>query len=147
MSAWSGELNEEMGKSAAMRLLLHYAGDVHQPLHAESRVNWEYVSGDRGGNSFYLPSKDGASNLHGVFDSVFYTMAGYPVLPMPDSDWNTQGSKAQSLMSAHPESSLSDTKNLSFQSWADSSFSVVQRFAYKDINHHEKQVLPEDYVA
>lgn len=30
---------EEDAESTAMRLLLHYIGDVHQPLHATSRVN------------------------------------------------------------------------------------------------------------
>lgn len=67
---------EEDGLSTAMRLLMHYAGDIHQPLHATSRVNHEYTAGDRGGNSFPVPSIDGAKNLHSVWDSVIYSEAG-----------------------------------------------------------------------
>ena len=77
--------------STAMRLLIHYAGDVHQPLHATSRVNSEFPAGDRGGNSFPLTSKDTAKNLHAVWDSIIYTGTGHPTLPIPDSEWNTLG--------------------------------------------------------
>ena len=66
---------EADGLSTAMRLLMHYTGDIHQPLHATSRVDKEYPAGDRGGNSFPVPSIDGAKNLHSVWDSVVYAEA------------------------------------------------------------------------
>lgn len=68
-----GDATEDDAKSTALRLLIHYAGDVHQPLHATSRVDGDYPSGDFGGNAVKLPSVDGASNLHSVWDSVIYT--------------------------------------------------------------------------
>ena len=58
--------------STAMRLLMHYVGDIHQPLHATARVDKQYDQGDRGGNEFPLPSLDGAKNLHAVWDSIVY---------------------------------------------------------------------------
>ena len=67
---------EADGLSTAMRLLMHYTGDIHQPLHATSRLDKEYPEGDRGGNSFPIPSIDGAKNLHSVWDSVVYAEAG-----------------------------------------------------------------------
>merc|ERR1711998_479301 len=63
---------EADGLSTAVRLLIHYSGDIHQPLHATSRVDHEFPKGDRGGNSVALPSHDGAKNLHSVWDSVVY---------------------------------------------------------------------------
>ena len=30
---------EEIGKSIALRFLIHYIGDIHQPLHTTGRVN------------------------------------------------------------------------------------------------------------
>lgn len=77
--------------STAMRFLIHYTGDVHQPLHATARVNTEFPAGDRGGNSFHLTSREGAKNLHAVWDSVIYSKTGHPTLPIPDSEWNTLG--------------------------------------------------------
>lgn len=97
---------------------MHYAGDIHQPLHAESRVNPEYPAGDRGGNSFHVPSIDGAWNLHAVYDSVFYTQSGYPTLPMPTSEWNEFGSQASTYMGQHPESSYSNSHDLVYADWA-----------------------------
>lgn len=71
MGAFGG-LDEDQGLSVAMRLVIHFVGDIHQPLHAESRYNKQYPSGDRGGNSFRLPSSDGIYNLHSAYDSVMY---------------------------------------------------------------------------
>ena len=64
--------NEPRGKSYAIRLLIHYLGDIHQPLHSMSRVNAAYPAGDRGGNDFPLPTKSSIKELHAVWDSVVY---------------------------------------------------------------------------
>ena len=69
---------EEDQRSFALRMIIHYVGDLHQPLHSSALVDTEFPSGDRGGNSEHLPSKDGASNLHAVWDSVLYEYTGYP---------------------------------------------------------------------
>jgi len=89
--------NEDDAKSYALRLLIHYLGDIHQPLHASSRVDSRYPKGDRGGNSFRVPSIDGASNLHSVWDSVVYDHADTPSLPYSSSGWNKLGSSVSDL--------------------------------------------------
>jgi hypothetical protein len=68
------------GRSFALRLLIHYVGDLHQPLHAVTEVDSTYPSGDRGGNLEAIPSICGAANLHAVWDSVAYNYCGYPAL-------------------------------------------------------------------
>jgi hypothetical protein len=72
--------NNADGRSFALRMLIHYVGDIHQPLHTVAEVDPTYPSGDKGGNSEYLPSICGASNLHAVWDSIAYNYCGYPVL-------------------------------------------------------------------
>lgn len=37
--------------SVALRLVIHYIGDMHQPLHTIAEVNTTYPDGDHGGNS------------------------------------------------------------------------------------------------
>lgn len=74
-------------RSFALRLLIHYVGDLHQPLHAVSEVDSKFPEGDRGGNNQWLPRKDDASNLHAVWDSVIYKYNGYPDTPLSDDDW------------------------------------------------------------
>ena len=72
--------NENQAKSYALRLLIHYLGDIHQPLHATSRVDEKYPKGDAGGNFFRIEPKDTAKNLHSVWDSVVFAYADTPSL-------------------------------------------------------------------
>ena len=65
-------------KSFALRLIVHYIGDVHQPLHSTAEIDDEFPTGDRGGNSESVPSQGGASNLHAIWDSVVYEYTGKP---------------------------------------------------------------------
>ena len=53
----------------AIRLLIHYVGDFHQPLHCATRVNKNYPKGDLGGNMFKLTGDD-LGELHAVWDSI-----------------------------------------------------------------------------
>lgn len=64
--------SEKYGQSYALRLLIHYLGDIHQPLHCLSRIDSNYPAGDVGGNDFPLPNHYEAKNLHSVWDAVVY---------------------------------------------------------------------------
>lgn len=48
--------------------LLHLVGDIHQPLHSAARFSAQHESGDRGGNSFLLRSRE--KNLHSFWDGA-----------------------------------------------------------------------------
>lgn len=82
---------EKDGASFALRLLIHYVGDSHQPCHSLTRVDDKYPSGDRGCNSVSLPSKDNASNLHAVWDSMIYNQTSNTGLPLSSSNWDKYG--------------------------------------------------------
>jgi len=73
--------------SFAIRLLIHYIGDVHQPLHVTAKVDSQYPSGDKGGNKEDVDTYDGIYNLHSVWDSVIYDYTGYPRVPLHETDW------------------------------------------------------------
>ena len=53
-------------------MLMHYIGDVHQPLHVTEHYSRAHPSGDLGGNLVKLESKHGISNLHQALDSALY---------------------------------------------------------------------------
>lgn len=61
-------------------MIIHYVGDIHQPLHSATGLDSYNPKGDRGGNTEYLPSICGAGNLHAVWDSEAYNYCGYPTL-------------------------------------------------------------------
>lgn len=49
-------------RAQALRFLVHFVGDVHQPLHAGYRP-------DRGGNNYQVRVDGQGSNLHSIWDS------------------------------------------------------------------------------
>jgi S1/P1 Nuclease len=61
-------------------MIIHYVGDIHQPLHSATGLDSYNPKGDRGGNTEYLPSICGAGNLHAVWDSEAYNYCGFPTL-------------------------------------------------------------------
>ena len=43
-------------RSMAVRLIIHYLGDIHQPLHSAELVDSKYPKGDAGGNFEHIPA-------------------------------------------------------------------------------------------
>lgn len=56
-------------KSYDLVWLLHLVGDIHQPLHATTRITKAHPKGDAGGNSVKLFG-DASSNLHSYWDDL-----------------------------------------------------------------------------
>lgn len=54
-------------RNRALRFLVHFVGDVHQPLHCATRITSLMPDGDRGGNAFYIHTRV-ANNLHSYWD-------------------------------------------------------------------------------
>src|SRR5205085_6268675 len=53
----------------ALKFLVHFVGDIHQPLHCETDLtNFPPPEGDRGGNNIHLTYFHRPSNLHAVWD-------------------------------------------------------------------------------
>jgi len=78
---------EEEGKSLALRLIIHYMGDIHQPLHCSDRYTAEHPKGDKGGNDFPLKYHYTANELHAVWDTVIYQYHKAPKRPFTSDSW------------------------------------------------------------
>ena len=94
----------QINQTQALKLLIHFVGDIHQPLHAGRRV-------DQGGHKLkvYFFTRDQLSNLHTVWDTqiierfkMSYTeLADYvqrqhhkePVLQLSPQDWANQSAE------------------------------------------------------
>ncbi len=61
-----------------LSFLVHFIGDIHQPLHCVSLYNTHFPSGDRGGNDYVIHSPV-ANNLHGLWDEGVGLFAPNPV--------------------------------------------------------------------
>jgi hypothetical protein len=71
-----------------MRLLIHYVGDISQPLHNSNR-------NDRGGNDFKLKLHYGVDNLHALWDTSIYNYHNTTATPFTDESWTDWYAKVQ----------------------------------------------------
>ena len=127
-----------------MRLLIHYAGDVHQPLHASTRLDKNYPKGDRGGNDFPLPEEHTTDELHQVWDSILFEYEGYQDLPFSASDWTNITARAAGLMKKYPVSD-SIANDLDPNHWAADSYKITTEFVYTGVKENEP--VPQSYVT
>jgi hypothetical protein len=77
--------------------MIHYFGDIHQPLHSVSRYTADYPNGDAGGNLFRIPNSGvtgSINNLHSVWDSVGYAYEAFIDQPLTDDSWKYLGQEA-----------------------------------------------------
>ena len=135
---------DEDSWSVAMRLLIHYVGDSHQPLHGETRVDKAYEQGDKGGNDFPLPNHYSVNELHALWDSTIYELHVNPKLPFSDADWTAWGLTADKFVEKHPVSTLKDVTNLDPKEWAKETFEIASNYAYIGIK--ENEVIPQSYI-
>lgn len=71
-------------RARALSYLVHFVGDIHQPLHTAEYYSKELHSGDRGGNLYQIYYKedngDVIKNLHSLWDSalLLFPSKNYP---------------------------------------------------------------------
>lgn len=74
-------------KSVALRFLIHFFGDIHQPLHCTSLFNDQFPNSDIGGNSFTIIYDEDINELHALWDSAIGMLEDDLPRPLSDSNW------------------------------------------------------------
>ncbi|MCP3958067.1 MAG: hypothetical protein GY719_09460 [bacterium] len=117
----------DLAKALMLRLLIHFVGDVHQPLHCVSRVTAEQPEGDRGGNDFPLAGEE--HDLHAFWDS------GAGALPSWDGGaWRPMVRRlASELTRSMPKSALPGWSDPDPEAWARESLDLAITAAYDGI--------------
>jgi S1/P1 Nuclease len=117
----------------ALKFLLHFVGDLHQPLHASD-------DNDRGGNGKRVSAAGfKAGNLHHFWDTVFVEQLE------PNAN-----SIASDLIGHITENQVRDWSQGGPSDWAEDSFTVAQDDVYGQLptpNARGTYRLPDDYVA
>lgn len=112
-------------KSYDLVWLIHLVGDIHQPLHATTRVTSKFPKGDAGGNSVKLFG-DAASNLHTYWDDL------------PGSDCKYCADKvgcvnrATVLGRTLKSGTTQAGRNLDVSAWVRESFDAARTKVYRD---------------
>ncbi len=130
------DVSYEPGNSFHMRLLIHYVGDIHQPLHAAERFTPEIPTGDRGGNSFKLnKQKYGIKNLHSLWDSAVFKYGSKIKLPVEGNQWYKLAGWADDIRENYPRESFSELGD-DYTKWSLEGYEIAKEYVYTDIEEN-----------
>lgn len=119
-------------KAQALRFIIHFVGDIHQPLHCATRVDTVNPKGDQNGLLLTIQVADSSgrvrsTRLHAYWDSGLDTFEG------------STTSIATMIERANPDPELKlQTDPFNFQGWADESFKLAKDVAYAGIPSDRK---------
>jgi len=106
-------------QAVALRFLLHFCGDITQPLHCSTGVTTNLPAGDAGGNSFNITGT--WNNLHSLWDSGGGYLTDSVARPFTTPSQAIIVNKAAAVEAAYPYSasvgSIPDPATWSTDSW------------------------------
>jgi hypothetical protein len=127
---------DDVEKAKALRFIIHYVGDIHQPLHATTRVTAPMPEGDQGGNLFFVKLPDGHGHthrvkLHGYWDGGLETFPrqGRNFSPPPD-DQIPPAEAAVLTGNPDTDAKIGAGGAFNFQGWANESKQLGIDVAY-----------------
>lgn len=117
----------DVQRAKALRYLIHFVGDIHQPLHCIARCTAARPEGDRGGNDFKVK---GEENLHHYWDGGVGIFA--PIKPpLSAADQAIIKNRAAEFQRAFSKATLGSTARLqSRKTWRKESFEAAKATAY-----------------
>lgn len=118
----SSKKTSKADKKTALSLLIHLVGDIHQPLHAATRVTQQLPKGDRGGNLFALGTNHVGNNLHQYWDKGAGYFTGSSKLPKIKAKANLLEKKWPCALMELPPNP---------QQWADAAHQLAIHQAYQ----------------
>jgi hypothetical protein len=123
-------------QAQALRFIIHFVGDIHQPLHCATRVSSALPDGDRGGNLVSITVAGKKTNLHSYWDGGIgsFPKTGPNFAPPPLSQIPAAAAIAMAGNPAtNPKVKLNDPTN--YSAWAAESFDLAKSTAYKGMSN------------
>ena len=137
--------DENVAKSVALRLLIHYVGDLVQPLHCENLYSTEFTAGDKGANLFPLKYHYEVDELHALWDKVLYTQHTSIARPFTTETWDTFQPQVTTIMDDYASVVADRTvfETLDFDAMAVESFEIATTL-YDGV--YENLAVPQEYL-
>lgn len=85
----------------AVSNIIHFIGDIHQPLHATELFSAEYPTGDMGGNKETVYVNGEKTNLHFLWDSICWTWNDDLPRPLSKTDMSRIVTYTDSLLTKY----------------------------------------------
>jgi len=113
----------------ALANLIHFYGDIHQPLHATELFSATYPTGDYGGNAQDVTVDGTATKLHFVWDAICWEYHADVTRPLSSTDYTMVKTLATYLQTTY---TFSDSQKKEWNStiMAQESFNDAVQYAY-----------------
>lgn len=126
-----------------LNFLVHFVGDIHQPLHCATLYNTQFPNGDRGGNLYPIDSPY-SKTLHSYWDLGLGMFARDQQKPYAFHYWQIEA-MATTWMKEYPRSFYGAKLNeKSPMQWAQESHALAIQYAY---TLPENTVPSQQYVS
>jgi hypothetical protein len=144
---------DDNARAQALRFIIHFVGDIHQPLHCAARITEGLPEGDRGGNlvNLTLYKKGGGSqkvNLHSYWDGGIgdFPKAGPNFAPPP---LEQIGPAVERITAEVPDTDEGWKAGgpSDFAGWAKESTQLAQSVAYQGIQPNRQPNKEYNRVA
>ena len=140
---------DDQAKAQALRFVIHFVGDIHQPLHCSTHVSAANPEGDRGGNSVTIRHTVGNThpkvNLHSYWDGGLdsFPKEGAHFAPPPLSEIPPAAATITAKYTLDP--SWKNGGPFDYTGWSKESDQIATTFVYQGIV--DQQAPSADYVA
>jgi hypothetical protein len=124
-------LGSDKKDAEVLAYIFHLVGDIHQPLHAATRVTAEHKDGDAGGNAFKLVGVAEVDNLHWYWDSAAGAFNYWrPTRPLDAQERRRFETYLRQIVAAYPADSMPEAKELDPQKWAQEGNELARTIVY-----------------
>jgi hypothetical protein len=90
----------QTNQATFIRYLLHFVGDIQQPLHSSTAISVSTPNGDAGGNGFYINGT--WNNLHSLWDSGGGYLTDSMSRPLSSASQTTLNNKVAAIEADYP---------------------------------------------
>jgi hypothetical protein len=127
----SCSISDDSVEPCALIFLIHYIGDVHQPLHVG-------YGDDAGGNDVKVEFFGEKSELHAVWDTK--------IIEKWDKNVDSASSKLEAIIKDNPNLIAQYTATMDPVNWGDESFEIVRTVCYNfTTNSNGDGIIGTDY--
>jgi hypothetical protein len=118
-------------QATSLRFLLHFAGDIQQPLHCSTCASTAHPTGDAGGNSFGITGT--WNNLHSLWDAGGGYLTDSVSRPLSAAAQSTLSNKVAVIEADYPYGPNGGTIPDPMD-WASEGFGLARTVSYVGIN-------------
>ncbi len=120
-------------QATSLRYLVHFVGDIQQPLHCSTAVSASAPGGDAGGNNFALNGR--WSNLHSLWDAGGGYLTNPPVRPLDSAAQATLNATVAAVEAAYPFTPHAGTIPNPMD-WAQEGLGLAQTVSYVGVTRN-----------